>query len=357
MTQPDPIAEDHAGPVPRTRSIRQVIRWFLRGAVLSLGLVALAWFVQRTNWSETRELAFRLGWSIPLLLLPYFCVYIVDCWGWILSFARRPPLRFATLFRIRWAGEAINSVIPSAYIGGEAAKVLILRRKGVPGGDAVAAAVLSKTLQTLSQLVFLAIAAVAFLSLGTVSAGFAGSIVVLLILGTAGIVGGILWQRRGLFGTAADIVRLLGGGGSRLEKRLREHRATDEQISGFHREHGSKFYASAGAYLAGWFLDTVEIFAFTWFLSEPVLWRQALAIEAFTGIAKAFSVVIPGAIGVQESGIVFLCRMAGVPESLGITYALFRRAREILFAILGWKLLLLEQVRVRDLAQTKSDKL
>ena len=34
--------------------------------------------------------------------------------------------------RVRWAGESINSVVPSAYIGGEAAKVQLLHKRGVP---------------------------------------------------------------------------------------------------------------------------------------------------------------------------------------------------------------------------------
>ena len=67
--------------------------------------------------------------------------------------------------------------------------------------------------------------------------------------------------------------------------------------------------------------------------------HSALAVEAFTSVAKVLGMWVPGALGVQESSIVMLGRLAGLPDPLSVTYALLRRAREILFALVGWLLL------------------
>jgi hypothetical protein len=228
--------------------------------------------------------------------------------------------------------------------------VFLLRRHGVPALDGVTAGVLSKTQQSVAQLIFLMLASAVFLSLGTATPGFGRGLLVVLAAGTLILGVWLALQRRGVFASAADILRLVGAGGGRFESRLRDLGPTDARIAGFRRDHPRKYALSLGAYLSGWLLDTVEILMFSHLLGEPITWNQAIAVEAFTGVAKALSVVIPGAIGVQESSIVFLCRMAGVGEPIGVAYAIVRRARELIFAAIGWKFLFLEEVRVRDMA-------
>jgi uncharacterized membrane protein YbhN (UPF0104 family) len=70
-------------------------------------------------------------------------------------------------------------------------------------------------------------------------------------------------------------------------------------------------------------------------LGTPVDWSQAIAIEAFITVAKAMGLFIPGALGVQESGFVFLFLLFGLPAALGVSYAIFRRGRELIFATIG----------------------
>jgi hypothetical protein len=87
-------------------------------------------------------------------------------------------------------------------------------------------------------------------------------------------------------------------------------------------------------------LDSVEIWLTAWLLGMPIHGFQALAVEAFVGVVKVVGMWVPGALGVQESGIVALVRLAGGADLLGATYALLRRVRELLFAAVGWGLFL-----------------
>ena len=58
---------------------------------------------------------------------------------------------------------------------------------------------------------------------------------------------------------------------------------------------------------------------------------------------------VPGAVGVQEGGIVLLGRAVGLPEPFCLAYALLRRARELLFAAVGWGILGAGHVGLRQL--------
>src|SRR4051794_10679588 len=101
----------------------------LRLLIALAGLALFAWFVHRAGPAEIAAAFGRLGWSAPLALVPFALVYVLDTLGWRFAFGRDGvPVGYGTLFRIRWAGESINSVIASAYIGGEAVKVHLLQK-------------------------------------------------------------------------------------------------------------------------------------------------------------------------------------------------------------------------------------
>lgn len=321
----------------------------IRLLLLAVGLVALVWFIREVDWPETWRLLARLGPWAPLVFVPYIIVYLTDTLGWRICFPSGHGVRFFRFFRTRWAGEAVNNVIPSGAIGGEAVKVLLLRRHGIPGGEGTAAAVISKTAQSLAQLAYLVLSAVIWLNLGTAPAPFRWAMLGLLG-GVAVALGLAFWvQRRGVMATVGSLVGWAGRWGERLRARLANLRDLDERIGGFYRRHPGRFRAAVAVYFAGWLLDTIELFTIAWLLDLPLTWFQALAIESCTSVIKVAAVAIPGALGVQESGIMLLCRMAGAPPQLAFAYAIIRRAREALFALIGWQFLLAEQVRLRDL--------
>lgn len=316
--------------------MRRAFRW---GALL-LGLALFALSLRGMDLDSVLTRIRALGWTALLLPIPYLLVYVIDTWAWRWCFPRNPPVGFATLFRIRWCGESVNNLIPTAYVGGEALKVMLLDRRGVPATEATAAALVSKTAQTVAQVVFLVLGAAAFLlhagphpglrtALATVLGG--GTLVILLLLG---------WQRRGVFASLLEALDRLGLRPRFLEVRRARLLGLDGAIRAVYASHPRRVAASTALFLAGWLLDTLEIWMVARLLDLPIAWTQAVAIESFIGVVKVIGLWIPGALGVQESGIVTLVRLAAGPEALGPTYALLRRAREIGFIAVGWALLL-----------------
>lgn len=306
-----------------------------------VGLGFLAWYLRGTDLREVgRALAGLGGWA-PVLLFPYFVVYAVDTWGWRFAFARPLPVGFWRMFRIRWCGESVNNVVPSAYVGGEAVKVLLLARFGVSGAEAGAAALISKTAQTLAQVVFIAAGALAFMELGQDQAALRRGMGMVLVGGVAVVLLLFWWQSHGVFGTLLGWLTRWQIAPHWVAARRPAWEAMDRTVTTFYREHRRRFFLCFVGFLAGWFLDTVEIYVASALLGEPLAWRQALAIEAFVGVVKVLGMWVPGSLGVQESGIVMLARLAGGSETLGAAYALLRRTREVLYALAGWAMLYL----------------
>src|SRR5689334_23858767 len=116
------------------------MRYASRIILTVIGIGVLAWFLSRANLPEMGHALRRLGWLAPLLLLPYFVVYLADTAAWSFAFKEPPAVSFWTLLRVRWAGEAVNNILPSAYVGGEALKAYLLSKRGLPVSSGAQAA-------------------------------------------------------------------------------------------------------------------------------------------------------------------------------------------------------------------------
>jgi uncharacterized protein (TIRG00374 family) len=328
-----------AGPEGCFREMKPSSRTILRLTLLAAGVGAFAWYLGRAGLREVMEAFRKLGSFAPVVLIPYFLVYIVDAVGWRLTFPGAMPVRFPGFWRIRWIGEAVNNVIPSAYIGGEALKVYLLKQRGVDATTATTAAVVSKSAQTLAQLLFICTAAALFLRIAPEAPGLRQGIAVVLGGGLAAV-GVLFWiQSRGVFGSVRRVTGCFGWKPQWLEARREGLERTDRTITGFYRDHRGRFLASTLAYLAGWLLDSTEIYLVSRLVGQPVTVAQALVVEAFVGVAKVMGMWVPGAMGVQEGGILLIGRTAALPEPLCLAYAVLRRAREVVFVAVGWLLL------------------
>lgn len=321
----------------------------LKLLLLAAGLALFGWYVHRVGVREITAALAQLGWAAPLVLLPYLTVYFADTFGWRLSFPGKLPVGFLALMRVRWSGEAVNNVVPSAYVGGEAVKVYLLGQRGVTANLATTAAVVSKSAQTLAQLLYLAFASLVFLSIAPDQPGLRAGLVIVLAGGLA-TVAGLFWvQRRGLFTTLMQLCGRLKLRPGWLITRRESLLRVDETVSGFYRDHRRNFFASTAAYFAGWLLDVLEIYTVAHLLGQPITWAQALSVEAFTSVAKLMGMWIPGALGVQEGGLLLLGRAVGLPDQFCLAYALLRRAREVVFVGIGWLFLYAGHVRLGQL--------
>ncbi|MBI4662720.1 MAG: flippase-like domain-containing protein [Verrucomicrobia bacterium] len=323
----------------------------IRLLLLGVGLALLAWFIRQAGPGQIFAAFVQLHWQTVLVLIPYVFVYLADAMGWRFAFGRNlpPGTPFRTLLRIRWAGEAVNNVVPSAYIGGEALKVYLLQKRGVATADGTSSVVAGKTAQTLSQVLFLAIAACA-LSRVTASGGRldgAAWVAVGVILTALAV---LFWlQKIGPFSLALRLLQVLRVFNGTATRKLELMRSIDDRLLEFYRRDRKHFCLSATSYLAGWLLGTLEVLTVAYLLGTPIGLAPAVVIEAFVGVAKIFGVLVPGALGVQETGIVLMCRVAGLPDPFGVSYAILRRGREVVFALIGLTIVYAEEFDLRRL--------
>lgn len=319
----------------------------VRLALLTAGLALFVWFIQRTGWEAIHQTFQTLGWLGFLALIPYTIVFSIDTLGWRFTFGPTAlrQVSYWTTWRVRLIGEAINNVIPTLYVGGEAAKVFLLKRQGVSKLTATSAAVRSKTAQSVAQSSFIALGALVTAVIlppeqATIKWIFAG--IALAGFGVMGVLFRI--QRHGMVNTLVRWIRKLGFTLDSATTHSAKIKELDEEIHHFYKRDRIHFQWCTATYFTGWIFDTVEIMVVTYLLGYEISWPQAFAIEAFIGVARGFNVLVPGALGIQDFSIVGLFALFGLNPEFGVQYAIARRGRDVIFAGLGWSLLSIGEV-------------
>lgn len=278
-----------------------------------------------------------LGWTAPLVLLPYVAVNMIDTLGWrgTLPIDARHLIPFASLCLTRMAGEAVNSVTPTATVGGEPVKAHLLRGFGVSGPDGLASVVIARTALVASQAVFVALGTAAlFAFLGRPTLAVAWSVV--LLVAAAGFVAFLVrLQQRGLAEASWRFVRRLAPS-SRLVTRL-EHAAVavDRRLHDFHRLERPAFVRATVLHLLAWVGGAFEVQLMLWLIGAPIGFLEAFVIEALAQPIRAAALIIPGGLGVQEWGGMWLCTLLGMAEADAVTLWLLRRGRETVFDLVG----------------------
>lgn len=309
----------------------------IRLLFLAVGLVVLGGLIWHIGLSQVWETVERVGFvAFCMILTPLLVVYLLDAYGWSLTLGPwASRVGFVRLFMVRMAGEAINVTTPTAMLGGEPMKAYLLTRYEVPMVEGLASVVTAKTIMVIAQILFMLSGLgvmlwlvgggeynvlVAFVSLGLLGFG----VFLFLVIQRYGIGAGLL--------TVAERCRIRS---QRLEAYRPQLLELDQTIRTFYRERRRTFLLSLGVHFVAWLTELFEVYAILYFLGAEIGWLSSLSIAALAVLIKGSVSFVPGGLGAQEGGYLFLLMALGYGEVTGITFALIRRIREILWILIG----------------------
>lgn len=306
--------------------------------MLLAGVVLLAFLLAHYGAGEVLAGAAAAGWGLLWVTLYRFLNLAADAQGWraLFAAARRPA--FLPMLRLRWIGEAVNSLLPVAQVGGEVVRARLATRLGVSGAAAGAATVVDFTLGLVTQLLYTVVAVALLVQMkgfgADTQAWFGG-----LLVAAAAIAA--LWaaQHLQMFGRVTRLAgRVLRGGD--WQSLTGGAAALDQQVRAAYTRR-RELAAGAAWRMASWLLHTGETWMALWFLDAPVGFAAALILEALSTAVRSGAFAVPGAIGVQEGGFVLLGPLVGVSPEMALSLALVKRFRELVIGaggLLAWTL-------------------
>ena len=219
---------------------------------------------------------------------------------------------------LRWIREGVNNLLPVAQIGGEFVAARLLRRRGVPLPLAMAGAVGDLTMEMVTQIAFTLLGLGLLLWLvggGTVAHAVAGGLL------TAGAVAAAFVAAQNL-----GLANMLERGLVRLGAAI--------GWAGLYRA-PRRLAAAAWWHSLSWLLGGVEVCLALHVLGQDVSLGAGLVIESLGQALKAAGFAVPGALGVQEGGLIVVCALFGLSPETAIALSLTKRLREVALGVPG----------------------
>ncbi len=302
------------------------------------GVALLAFLVWNIGLGEVISHLRHIGWNAPLLFAPYIAIALCDAQGWMYAIPPTSPARNTPLWRIslaRIAGEAINNLTPTASVGGEPVKVYLLRAHGLTIDAGLASIVAAKTALTISQIAFILLGLPFFLRrLGWVHGSWWLLVPPVILAYGFGVLL-IRWQRRGLMGMVIRVLHRLFPRWRRVAHWEEPAQRIDAHLRSFYDGNARGFLASIVFHFFGWLLGAVEVWLFFHLMGVSASLSACLIIETMIQPMTVAGLIIPGSLGVQEAGSIFLCRLLGLADGVGLTLMALRRVREAVYNLIG----------------------
>ncbi len=299
---------------------------------LLIGLVILTALIAWQGASEVAGVLLASGWALLWVPAIWFPTVLMNarCWQLLFAPSHMPP--FFQAFYAQWMGRAVNTLLPVASIGGEVVKARALVLWGTDARHASASAVVDKTVQVITTIVW-GVVGVVLLSFMALDNELAIAAAAGLTLLGAGVAGFLVVQRAGMF-------RLVIGSAHRLTKSdfLDNLRGTADEIDGLVGQlyHDRRRLAAAISWrMLALVLQTGEVWLAAYLLGFPIGILEALMLKSLSSTLSDAAFFVPNSYGVQEGAFILLGGLIGMPADIALAVSLAIRIREIIFDVPG----------------------
>ena len=297
---------------------------------MALGLCVVIALIAIEGAGTILSLLSRAGWIllllVPLQVFPLF----LDAVGWrVLILAR---VRLPMLFLIASIRQAINRLLPVANVGGDLVGIRLLTQQGVDGTTATASVIIELLLVLVAQYLFVVLGVICLLErtenahvIQALALGLTACLPLLVLM--------IVVLRRGqVFLRVENLAKRLFRRWLDGERSLDHGARLDAKIRETFSSH-TRTLQALGWQFAGYVVGSSETwFALRW-LGHPVSVADALVLESFTQAAKSLLFMVPGALGVQEAGLIGSGLLLGLGSDVALALSLAKRMREVLFGL------------------------
>jgi len=306
----------------------QVTVWLfgLAGAALFTGLLIHQGVGQVLDAFATGE------WAIMGIVVYHLIPIFLDALAWWVLFPNpdRPPM--LRLFWMRWIGESVSTLVPSAAVGGDIVRARLASIRGVPLPIAAGTVLVDLTLGIFIQAGFTLLGLVLLVDL-TGKTSFVRPTLIGIVIALFAFAGFYFVQRVGMFRFIGRIVSRLAGssdwnslvqGGDTLDRTIRTLYARRRGVVG-----------CCAWTIASLVIGSGEIWLALWILDLPDSFLNALILQSMVLTIRSAAFPVPAGLGVQEGGYLVVGNLLGISGEGAFALALVARAREIGLGIPG----------------------
>ncbi|HME89137.1 MAG TPA: flippase-like domain-containing protein [Chthoniobacterales bacterium] len=280
------------------------------------------------------------GWAILGVVAYHLCVPVfLDAVAWWILFPKNDRLPLQRIFWMRWIGESVSTLVPSAAVGGDIVRARLAAIHGAPVPVAAGTVLVDLTLGVFTQATF-TLLGVILLVHATGERSFVGPTVIGTLIGVAAVCGFYFVQRLGMFRFLARMIAKLANspewqslvqGGETLDQTVRTLYARRDAVIG-----------CCVWTILSLILNSGEIWIALRALNLNATIMSAIILQSTVLTVRNVAFAVPSGIGVQEGGYVFVGSLLGIPGDTAFALSLIARVRELGLGIPGlicWQLI------------------
>jgi putative membrane protein len=298
----------------------------LAGAALFTGLLIRQGIAPVWDAFATAE------WAILGVVLYHLIPIFADTIGWGVLFPKSDRPRLLQLFWMRWIGESVSTLVPSAAVGGDIVRARLAAIRGTPLPLAAGTVLVDITLGIFIQ-AGLTLLGLFLLVERTGKTSFIAPTLIGVVVALFAFAGFYFVQRLGIFRFVARIISRLAGSsdwqslvesGDTLDRTVRSLYARRNGVI------GCCFWT-----MASLIIGSGEIWLALWVLDLPASFVNALILQSTVLTIRSAAFAVPAGLGVQEGGYLVVGNLLGIPGDGAFALSLVARAREIGLGIPG----------------------
>src|ERR1700758_771244 len=273
------------------------------------------------------------GWWIAAVVIYHFAVpVLLDTLAWWSLFPRSERLPLWELLWMRWIGESVSTLVPSASVGGDVVRARLAALHGAPIPTAAASVLVDITLGVFVQIVF-TLLGLALIVTATGHQSFVRPTLIGAVIGVLAIVGFYVVQRLGIFRFIGKMISRLANaedwhslvhGGHTLDEAVRTQYARRRGVIGCCAWTATSLILGSG-----------EIWIALYALGLRSTVVNAVILQSMVLTIRSAVFPVPGALGVQEGGYVLVGNLLGIPGDAAFALSLIARVRELILGIPG----------------------
>ncbi len=279
------------------------------------------------------------GWAIAAVVIYHLAVpVLLDAIAWWVLFPNSDRLSLWQLFWMRWIGESVSTLVPSAAVGGDVVRARLAALHGASVPTAAASVLVDITLGVFVQIAF-TLAGLALIVGVTGHEGFVRPTLIGALLGIIAIVGFYIVQRLGMFRFIGVIVSRLANS-SDWHSLINSGQTLDRTIWTLYARRRGVIGCCVWT-AASLVLGSGEIWIALHAIGLQATLINALIFQSVILTIRSAMFPVPGALGVQEGGYVVVGNLLGIPGDAAFALSLIARVRELILGIPGlitWQL-------------------
>jgi putative membrane protein len=240
---------------------------------------------------------------------------------------------------MRWIGESVSTLVPSAAVGGDIVRARLAAINGTPLPVATGTVLVDLTLGVFTQAAFTLLGIVLLVEV-TGQKNFVGPTIIGTLVGVAAVGGFYFVQRRGMFRFLARMIAKLANS-PEWQSLVQSGEALDETVRSLYANRRAVIGCCAWTILS-LILNSGEIWIALRALNLHATIVNAIILQSMAMTIRSAAFAVPAGIGVQEGGYLVVGNLLGIPGDTAFALSLIARVRELALGIPGvicWQLL------------------